>query len=96
MRAITDAKVAEQVQLTDDQKAQVAKIEEEQRKEFTDLFTAGGGDREAARERMQEITKQTEEKLTAVLTDEQKTKLEELEGEPFEFPRREGRRNRDA
>lgn len=95
VRAVSDAKVAELLALSDEQKGQITKVQEEQMAEFRALFEAGGLG-EGSGEKMQEIGKQTEEKLTAVLTEEQKTKLEELKGEPFEFPRRENRRNRDA
>ena len=87
--AVTNAKVAEKLELTDEQKAEIAKIQEAQRQELRDQFAAlneGGG--EDARARFREIREQTEEKLTAVLTDEQKQKLESLEGEKFEFPQR--------
>lgn len=51
---------------------------------------AGGGGPgagfEGMRERMEEINKNNETKVLAVLTDAQKKKLEEMKGDAFEFP----------
>ncbi|MEQ1831056.1 MAG: Spy/CpxP family protein refolding chaperone, partial [Pirellula sp.] len=51
--------------------------------------TPGAGGAEAMRERMEKFTaarKENEEKMSAVLTDEQKKTMEEMKGPKFEFP----------
>lgn len=47
-----------------------------------------GGNREGIREKMQEMRKEAEGKVLAVLTGDQKKKFEEMKGEPFEMPQR--------
>lgn len=86
---------------TDEQKAKIEAIQQANRakqdangEKFRALFQEGQeGDREANRAKFEELRKAGEElrkaadaELLAVLTDEQKKKLEELKGEPFEFP----------
>jgi Spy/CpxP family protein refolding chaperone len=86
-RAFDDEDVAAALSITAEQKTSIAKIREEQGAAMRELFAGGGeGDREAARAKMTEMRKATDEKLLAVLTADQKTKFEELKGKPFELP----------
>jgi Spy/CpxP family protein refolding chaperone len=84
--ALEDAEIAEELKISDEQKASIAKIREESRAQMRELFTGGGGDREAAQAKFAEARKATDEKLLAVLTADQKAKLDELKGKPFEMP----------
>jgi Spy/CpxP family protein refolding chaperone len=81
-RALGTPEVADALKLTDEQKDKVKGIQEESAKEFRELFQ-GGGDRDEVRKKMEALRKSTEEKLMGVLTDDQKTKWKELQGEPF-------------
>jgi Spy/CpxP family protein refolding chaperone len=92
-RALDDADVAEELKITDEQKASIAKVREESQAQMRELFTAGagGGDREANRAKFAEARKATDDKILAVLTADQKAKLEELKGKPFEMPENAGR-----
>jgi Spy/CpxP family protein refolding chaperone len=86
-RALDDEDVATELKITAEQKTQVAKVREESQAQMRELFTAGaGGDREAARAKFTEARKASDEKILAVLTADQKAKLEELKGKPFELP----------
>jgi Spy/CpxP family protein refolding chaperone len=82
LRALGDPEVAEALKLTAEQKDKVKAVMDETGKEMRALFGAGL-DRDEARKKMEEIRKASEEKLMTILTDEQKTKLKELQGEPF-------------
>ncbi|HMC90517.1 MAG TPA: hypothetical protein VKI17_13265, partial [Gemmataceae bacterium] len=44
-----------------------------------------GGDQAEARKKMAAVQKETMEKITAVLTDDQKKTWKEMTGEPFEY-----------
>jgi len=86
-RALDDEDVAGELKITAEQKTSIAKVREESQAKMRELFTAGaGGDREAARTKMAEMRKASDEKILAVLTADQKAKLEELKGKPFELP----------
>lgn len=78
VRAVNDEEVAKSLNVTDEQKE---KIRDLQRKSFEEMQGLGR-DEEGAKKR-QEIMKATNEKMMAVLTAEQKTKLKEMQGEPF-------------
>ena len=92
-RALSDPEVAAALKLSDDQKEKLKDIQTKARE------AAGGsprGDRsEEAQKKRAEARKATEEKIMGVLTADQKTKLKELQGEPFKFePRTGGGRGR--
>ena len=79
--ALADPAVAEELGLTEDQKQKIRQVGEEMRASFQ------GGNREGGRERFEAMRKEAEEKTLAVLTAEQKTKLEQMKGEAFELDR---------
>ena len=70
--------VAKALKINEEQKD---KIKEIQAKAFVEL--RGLGRDEEARKKRQELMKATNEKVMSVLTAEQKTKLKEMQGEPF-------------
>ena len=53
------------------------------RQEMQSIFS-GGGDPQENRKKMQTLQKETMEKVSAVLTDDQKKTWKEMTGEPFE------------
>lgn len=85
----TNPMVAEELELTDEQKEKVTKtgteLAEEMRSAMTELFGGGGGDRSAIQTKMEEFRKKGDEKYLSILTDDQKKKLEELKGAEFKL-----------
>ena len=89
-QVLTNPLVVDELALTDEQKEKVTKagteMMEEMRAAMTELFSGGGGgDRAAMQTKMEEFRKKGEEKYLAVLTDDQKKKLEELKGAEFKL-----------
>lgn len=100
LRALADKEVAKELGLSEEQSAKIREImsagsdrgssfqalrdlpEEERRKKFAEMRAQGEKQRQEA-----------EKKVLAVLTDEQKQKLEKMKGKKFELPSR-GSRNR--
>ena len=84
--------VARRLELTDDQKAKIADIKkaaaEATTKAFSGLRDASQEDRRAAYGKFREIRTGGDKKAVAVLTDDQKEKLEEMKGDKFEMPSR--------
>jgi hypothetical protein len=73
LSAFTDTEVQSQLQLTDDQREQIRAI-----------LRAGFQEAKPIRESLAELQKRTLEKATAVLTDEQKSQWEQVQGQHFE------------
>ena len=98
----SDEKVRKDLSVSDDQ---IAKMEEaaeageeasnKMREEMREMFTQGGErpDFDEVRKKMESIRKAGEEKIMAVLTDEQKANMEKMKGEPFELDMRALSRN---
>jgi Spy/CpxP family protein refolding chaperone len=86
--AFADAEVAKELKLTDEQKDDIKKINEDLGAQMKEAFT--GVDfqdqeaRTAAQKKVQGIQKEGMEKITKLLTPEQKKAWKELTGEPFE------------
>jgi hypothetical protein len=80
--AVVNPEVAKAINLTDVQKKEVQKINEETGAQIRELFQGGPPDEET-RKKMQEIRKTAGDKIMKLLNDEQKTKWKELQGEPF-------------
>ncbi|RJP42130.1 MAG: hypothetical protein C4547_00785 [Phycisphaerales bacterium] len=83
--------VAARLELSSEQKEKVAALLQERSTKLRDamrsLFQEGGGDFSAMREKLDELRRQEDEKVLAVLTDPQRAALEKLKGEPFDMPR---------
>ncbi len=87
--------VAETVGLTDEQKEKLQQIASDTREKMRGIFEEmRGGDRERrgerggeVREKMQQIRQEGEKEAMAILKPEQKQKLGEMMGEPFELDR---------
>jgi Spy/CpxP family protein refolding chaperone len=91
--AIGDEEVASELGISAEQKEKLAKIREEQGAAMRELFT-GGGDREANRTKMADLRKSTDEKVLAVLSEDQKKKFEDMKGKKFDMPENPGRGGR--
>ena len=76
--AVLNEDVAKSLNITDDQKQKIREIQAKAREE-----SQGAGFDEEGRKKREEVRKQTNEKVMALLTAEQKTKLKEMQGEPF-------------
>lgn len=87
--ALARKEVADKVGLSDSQREKINAILEEQRATMRDMFQGGGGggDRQAMMETMQKMREETNAKLLAVLTSEQKKTWEGMLGKPFQFQR---------
>jgi Spy/CpxP family protein refolding chaperone len=70
-----------QLSLSDEQTAKAQKIFKERREEMMARGTEAMGDRKAIRNSFTEIAQKSNDKIKAILTDEQKEKYEELEKE---------------
>jgi Spy/CpxP family protein refolding chaperone len=86
-RAFQDPKVQQKLKLTDEQKESIKTIEDDARKEMQEIFqnARGNNDREAAGKKMAALRKETMEKVSGVLTDEQKTEWKQMTGKAFEI-----------
>lgn len=82
--AFSDPEVAEKLGFSDEQKKSIEEIQSSNREEMRSLFQNADGNRAEAFRKVQSARKAAEEKLTGLLTDEQKTKWQELTGKKFE------------
>jgi Spy/CpxP family protein refolding chaperone len=78
---MTMPSVDRELKLTDDQKQQVVKLQEEAHAKFAEVADASTS--EGRDEKLAVLRKSAHEKLVDILTPEQKKKWTELAGEPF-------------
>jgi hypothetical protein len=81
-QAFNNPEVAKTLNITDEQKQKLKGIQDNANKERAAL-RQGGGDRQEAMKKMQEIGKKTNTEAMALLKDDQKAKWKEMTGEPF-------------
>lgn len=86
-RAFADGKVQEALKFNDDQKDQVKTILEEVGKEMREIFKGGKDDFKANFEKMANLQKEAKEKLTGILTADQKKAWKQMLGEEFKMER---------
>lgn len=91
VNALLDTDVATTLKITPEQTAKLKETQEASREEMgtamREMFRGGGdGDREAAREKLENLRKASDEKMLAQLTGEQKTAFAALQGTKFEMP----------
>jgi len=79
--ALYDPEVVKALKLTEDQQWKVHDIEKNESKEMNEISNIK--DLNARREKLRQLRKSTQEKLMAILYDDQKKMLKELTGEPF-------------
>lgn len=89
INALSRSEVATKLGLTDDQKEKIKKIRDDARPDpssFQNLRNATKEDRDAAAAKAQERRTKTQADTLAVLTAEQKSSWEKMQGKKFEFP----------
>jgi Spy/CpxP family protein refolding chaperone len=79
---LTKPEMVKELKLTDDQVKKFKDLQTEARKALGDLIDAK--DPKGKSEKLAKLREQTRTKILAVLTDEQKTKVREIAGPPFE------------
>jgi Spy/CpxP family protein refolding chaperone len=86
--ALTDKEVAEALKLTDDQVNKIKEIADAMLKDMQDARQAAGsgGDRTAMREKMTTLRKESNDKMLAVLTPDQKSSFEKMQGTKIDLP----------
>lgn len=94
--ALTDSELATQLKLSESQSKKIEETIAANREsmfgQMREMFRGGErgapreGDREEFRKKMQELRKQGDEKVLAILTSEQKEQFEKIKGDPFEMP----------
>src|SRR5262249_19000190 len=92
VQAFMDSEVEKKLKLTGEQKDKLKTIQEDATKEMREIFQNAGADRAAAMEKIRTLRKESLDKASGVLTDEQKKTWKDMTGEPFEvrFERRQG------
>ena len=85
-RTLNSKIISTRLEITGDQKVKIADQEEIAGEEMRSLYGGGGGGGGDMREKMDKMRKDSEEKITGLLTAAQKAKMEELKGAKFEFP----------
>jgi hypothetical protein len=88
--ALSNAEVAAALKMTDMQKETLAATIEKNGEKMRELFQNAGENREGLREKMDALRKESEAAVLNVLNDDQKKQFEEMKGEAFEFPQRQG------
>ena len=83
--AFNDPAVQAELKLTDEQKSKVRELMDNQMSQMREIFQNAGDDRDAARQKMMALRKQTNEKAVAVLTDDQKKAWTGMVGDPYDF-----------
>ena len=98
-RAYLKAENVKDLSITDEQKTKLKSINTELDKDVGELRRSGGKGGfnipPETREKIDNLTKEANEKATAVLTDEQKSKWKTLIGEPYTVQRFGGRPKKD-
>ena len=86
--ALLSEKVAEELGLSKEQKEELKTTQEtirdEMRSKMSEMFRGGSFDGDP-REMIEKLRKESDEKVLAVLDDDQKKKFEEMKGEPFDM-----------
>ena len=89
LAALNNPEVAEKLKITDEQKAEMEAARSSVRDKMREMFAGRSDGERPDREKMMEAfktaQKDTEAKMMDVLTAEQKSQLDEMKGEPFEF-----------
>ncbi len=90
-QAFTRKDVADELKLTEDQKKKIGDIQQAQFAKMREMFQGGGGqnatpeEQQKMRQQMQELQRGATEKITAALTDAQKSQWKAMQGETFKF-----------
>jgi hypothetical protein len=84
-QAFSSPEVQQALNLTTEQKEKIKTISDDTQKEMRELRGGGGGGGRANFEKIAALRKEANDKVQAVLTDEQKAKWKELTGAPFQL-----------
>jgi hypothetical protein len=90
--ALQDEEIAKLLGISDAQKAKLAEVSQQNRESIgaamREMFQGGGGggDRDANRAKMEELRKNGEAKVMALLSADQQKKFEEMKGKVFAMP----------
>ncbi len=82
--AFSTPRVVEALKLTDDQKTKIQEINQATMESMRGLRDEFQNDREGAMKKMAEVRKGASDKVTALLTDDQKKSWKDLTGDPYE------------
>ena len=82
--ALTDPMIAKKLAVTDEQTTKVKTMLADMQAEARDIQQNAGDDRQAAMQKVQALRKETNTKVMALMTEDQKKTWKELTGEPFE------------
>lgn len=82
--AITNPLISKDLGITDDQKAKIKTVQEDNFKKTAEVFQ-GGGSPEDNRTALAKLQEDLKTALANVLTDDQKKKFEDMKGAKFEF-----------
>jgi hypothetical protein len=82
--ALSDPAIAKKLGVTDEQASKVKTILADSQSEMRELFQSAGDDRQAAMAKVQTLRKETNSKVMALMTEDQKKTWKEMTGEPFE------------
>ncbi|MGE3804147.1 MAG: hypothetical protein AB7K24_05695 [Gemmataceae bacterium] len=82
-QGLQSPKAIEALKITDDQQTKIREIQAESFKERRDIFKNGAQKGEELQKKIAEHMEKTAEKMSGVLTPEQKAKWKDLTGEPF-------------
>lgn len=84
-RVYTDPEIIKSLTITKDQQDKIKSVSDEYQGKIGELFQGGGGGGGGGnREKMQELNKERDAKITEVLTKDQKDKLASLKGKEFD------------
>src|SRR5690606_30723714 len=80
----SDPEFVQALALTKEQQEKAAEINREAMSKAAELFRSPAGDRDENRKKREEITRKRDTELEKLLTADQKKKLEEAKGKPFD------------
>ena len=82
--ALTDAAVAKKLGVTEEQTTKVKSLLADMQSEAGEIMQSAGDDRAAAMQKVTALRKETNTKVMALMTEDQKKTWKEMTGEPFE------------
>ena len=83
--SIMQPAVAEKLKITDEQRQKIGAIVQDHGAKRRELFQGGGGNTDEGRKKMAELVKSNDEKIVALLNDDQKKSWKEMCGEPLKL-----------
>ena len=84
LTVLTKPEVIKELKLTDDQVKKFKEMQTEARKELSEIIESK--ERAGKNEKLAKLRAETRQKIMAILNDDQKTKVREIAGPPFEGP----------